>query len=293
MTLQGLGKSIASLEEELGYRLFDRGPFGAKPTEYGRVFLAHARALVAGYDAVEKDLAAVAHAEVGDVRIAAGASFLAELLPKATTRFLAERPRVTLRIDALSWPAVVRGLREGRFEFVAMVPGEGAYSDDDLELEFLFEQRFAVFGSARHPLARRRRLSPQDVWSQRWLISEGETQASDFLQRQLLAAGLGLPRDVIYCAEGLFGKSVMRQQLRLFHGSASFFLEELASGDFVELNVPELTHYRPAALVRRRGASLTAAAAALQDELRRTSLESLFNAVPRGGARPLRRPITK
>ncbi|MFD9637338.1 LysR family transcriptional regulator, partial [Streptomyces violascens] len=46
ITQQAVSKRIASLEKELGVRLFTRTPRGARPTMDGQAFLPHARALL-------------------------------------------------------------------------------------------------------------------------------------------------------------------------------------------------------------------------------------------------------
>jgi len=46
-----VSRQIRSLEDELGARLFVRTPRGMRLSEPGEVFLAHARAILAGVDA--------------------------------------------------------------------------------------------------------------------------------------------------------------------------------------------------------------------------------------------------
>ena len=44
---QGISQSVAALEETLGVRLFERGQFGAVPTEFGRALTQYAKVIQA------------------------------------------------------------------------------------------------------------------------------------------------------------------------------------------------------------------------------------------------------
>ncbi len=48
LTQPSLSRSIATLERDLGVRLFDRGRTGVEPTVYGRVLLAQGQGLLGG-----------------------------------------------------------------------------------------------------------------------------------------------------------------------------------------------------------------------------------------------------
>lgn len=54
---QGLSKTIITLENELGSRLFERSNNGLVPTAYGRKFKIHAQKVLKAYEELEQDMA--------------------------------------------------------------------------------------------------------------------------------------------------------------------------------------------------------------------------------------------
>jgi len=64
-------RSIQTLEERMGLRLFDRGAKGAKLTPVGEVVLQRARDLVFDSRCLERDIALVKSGDVGEISVGA------------------------------------------------------------------------------------------------------------------------------------------------------------------------------------------------------------------------------
>lgn len=130
-----LTASIHRLEDELGARLLDRGPGGARPTAAGEALIPWARAALA---AVERGRRAVAEIEglaAGEVRIGAGATACSVWLPPVLTAFRAAHPAIRLYLREGSGERLLADVASGALD-LAIVADQGTerWLDDELVL---------------------------------------------------------------------------------------------------------------------------------------------------------------
>jgi DNA-binding transcriptional LysR family regulator len=85
-----LSHAIAGMEKELGVRLFERGRYGAKPTEAGEGVLFHARQILNAIDAVYAEAASKSELLSGRIRIGSIPSAAVAFLPKVMAQFSAQ-----------------------------------------------------------------------------------------------------------------------------------------------------------------------------------------------------------
>ena len=91
-------KSIGSLEGQLGVKLFERGRFGAQPTEFATLLAGHARLIFAEGALARAELAARSRAE--QARLAVGASVsLSRTLPAPIAKFRARWPEIVITVE--------------------------------------------------------------------------------------------------------------------------------------------------------------------------------------------------
>lgn len=92
-----LSRQLAALERELGFRLFDRGPGGARPTAAGLRFLPLARELVARADAAEVAARAIADGVPERLHVVAPATTVADVIAPFLAASGPAAPMVTAR----------------------------------------------------------------------------------------------------------------------------------------------------------------------------------------------------
>ena len=266
---QGLSRSIASLEKDLGFQLFERGQFGARLTQFGNALIPHARLIVAQGQAAAAELRSLQTGLAGSLAIGGGVSFMADIVPRALARLLADRPQIDVTVSTEDWHGLVAGLRSGALDLIATVLPESEADDSDLEIDILFRQRFALFAASNHPLADKRGITLRDAQRFPWIMNAGETRASNVVYRRYLNAGLPQPKSVIETRlDSIFTRSMMQARPCVVHGSKDFFIEGLRTGSVVELDAPDLVTDRPAALVRLKNRPSTPAARILMREIR-------------------------
>jgi len=111
-----LSASIQRLEEQMGAALLVRDRRGARPTAAGEALLPFARATLG---AVRDGRAAVASAmdlQIGEVRLAAGATACTWLLPPTLARFRAEYPGISLQLRQSSTRDILQALASGAID---------------------------------------------------------------------------------------------------------------------------------------------------------------------------------
>ena len=96
LTQPALTTSIKRLEEQMGARLFERGPGGATLTAAGAALLPRARAALTALDEGRRAVAEVMGLAVGSVRLGAGATVCTYYLPRTLARFRATHPGVQI-----------------------------------------------------------------------------------------------------------------------------------------------------------------------------------------------------
>ena len=150
-----LSRGIKELEEQVGLPLFTRSRTGHEPTDFGRVFLQHAIAVLAGAGELDREIATAKGLVSGEISVSMG-PYVAEILaPVCAARFCAAHPGMRLRILMNDPAAAFRSLRAGTVD-LAIAEHSMLAGDDDLEfIARLPPIAGYVIVRAGHPLTER------------------------------------------------------------------------------------------------------------------------------------------
>jgi DNA-binding transcriptional LysR family regulator len=164
-----LSQQIRALEREVDAQLFVRHPRGVALTDAGRSFLADAEAILAQAEHAKIRARRTARGETG--RIAVGFTTSAPFHPlvaRAIREFRAKRPDVSFVLEESSSADMVSGLRDGRLD-VAFIRSSLVDPEGVVVHELLYEAMAAAF-PARHPLAKRLRLTLKDLADETFIL---------------------------------------------------------------------------------------------------------------------------
>ena len=164
-----LSTQIKKLEDELGVALVERAPRKVMLTPVGHDIAERARRILAEVDQLKESARRTRDPEAGSVRLGIfptlGPYLLPHVLPKIRERF----PRLELLLVEEKTEIILRQLREGRLDVgVLALP----LHDDQLHVEFLFDEPFVLAVPSTHALARRSTLSLHDLANERLLLLE-------------------------------------------------------------------------------------------------------------------------
>jgi DNA-binding transcriptional LysR family regulator len=118
LTQPALSRSIQELERRTGIKLFDRNTGRVEPTDLGRLFIAHARDLLARAEALDREVATMRGAGTGSLVIGSGTFPTVILMGAALGAFLARNPGVAIRLVNDNWVALVAALRRRELDFI-------------------------------------------------------------------------------------------------------------------------------------------------------------------------------
>ena len=120
-----LSTQLASLEDELGQKLFERGPRGIELTEKGLVLKRRADDLVDFAERIESEVKANGGAELeGTVSIGAGETPAFRFVARAATQLTRDNPRLRFSISSGNGEDILMHLREGVHD-LALLVGRG------------------------------------------------------------------------------------------------------------------------------------------------------------------------
>ncbi len=108
ITQPTLTRNIATLELNLGVRLFDRGRGGAVPTVFGQAVIDRGASLLRDASALRAELQALAGLEMGQLNIAAGPYTAEDLVGPAVAQLVNLRPGLHVRVTVVA-PGEIAG----------------------------------------------------------------------------------------------------------------------------------------------------------------------------------------
>ena len=264
---QAVSKSVAKLEESLGVKLFERGAYGAEPTNFGHALARRAKVITAETRLAAAEISALRGADRGYVRIGLGWSFLTRIAPLLINRFSEKQPGVTLSITSGDSHTLFDKLLRGEVEFVASAPPSDMEIDGALEATELFEDRDAIIMRKDHPLATKDNITLQDLSSQTWLLSLQLQMQWNRVCNVFLAAGLSPPTKYIDMDSVILAKSTLLQSDAIMLLSTEMFATEEERAEYFILEGTEFPVPRMAYFTARRNSILQPVAQQLKNEL--------------------------
>ena len=206
-----LSTQIRKLEEELGVALVERAPRKVMLTPAGREIAERARKIVSDVEQMREAARRSQDPEAGTVRLGMFPTLGPYLLPHVVPEIRDRFPQLELLLVEEKSDVLLARLREGRLDAALLAL---PVHDDQLHVEFLFEEPFLLAVPEGHALARKGPLGIGDLSQQKLLLLEdghclrdqaldvcqlaGASEKSEFQAtsletlRQMVAANVGV-----------------------------------------------------------------------------------------------------
>lgn len=219
VTQSTVSQHIASLEEQFGAKLLDRTAKGVLPTEGGKVFLKHARKVVA--EAREISLAMKRHAGLEDAVLTVGASNIPGnyLIPEAMPFFLSRYPRVAVSVIQGDSRETVERVKQERVELGVVGT---RYEDKDVVFTPLGQDVLVLAAERKACRARGKSITLDELTAEPYVSREPGSGTQKTVRDALSRAGAG-PLNVRVC---LGSNEAVKQAV--IHGIGVSFISETA-----------------------------------------------------------------
>lgn len=163
ITQPALSRSIQSLEDGLGVRLFDRSPRDVEPTAFGELVLRHARGLELSARDLDRELQLAKGLEIGTLNIGAGPWGAASMVGVTVGKLSRLYPRLRTRVLISPWMELPARIRSREVDLMVSDVSE-VQGQEDLEITPLMPRRAYVVCRTGHPLTAQAGVSAADIF---------------------------------------------------------------------------------------------------------------------------------
>lgn len=190
VTQAAISMQIRQLENELGARLFIRAPRRVMLTEAGEQLLQRARQILRDHDAAIDEIAELAGAERGRLRIgSASAMVTTDLLPKLLKEVRKQHAGAEITVASGTSEALVQQILAGELDvaFVSLpVEARG------INTERLSQDQLVAVASPRHKLAKQRTISAYTLAGEKLILGERGGNTRRLIDQFFAQAGVTL-----------------------------------------------------------------------------------------------------
>jgi DNA-binding transcriptional LysR family regulator len=243
-----VSKQVKELERALQARLFDRHPAGVRLTDAGRLLADYANRIFALTSEAEAAMADLSGMRRGSLAVASSPSLGTYLLPRALVYFRQRFPGVRVAVEIEPSHVLRARLNEGALD-LGVTQAEVHWPE--LESQTLAEDELVAVAAPGHPLAGKRRVTPEMLCAQPFVVRETGSQTRSLVERALAAKGY-----VVKPALALASTEAVKQAVAAGLGVAMVSRlvigPDVADKRLVRLRVTGLSIRRPIHLLRPR-----------------------------------------
>lgn len=162
LTQSTVSRSLADVELEIGYALFDRRARDVIATDRGRAFLTRAARIISDLEQLSDDARHNRLAEEALIRVGVCPASMQGLVNKAIMQLALRRPELRVHLEASTVGGGVRALRRGDYD-ILVGPEDALANENDFAFEELGELKTRLFARKAHPLSRAGAVASADI----------------------------------------------------------------------------------------------------------------------------------
>lgn len=261
ITQPALTRSIQALEDALGVRLFDRGPRGVEPTDFGEMLIRHAQSIELQTRDLNRELQLAKGLEVGTLNIGVGPWGAASMVGAVIGQLSRLYPRLRTRVLITPWQELPNRIRRREVDLMVSDVSE-AVGKDDLDVTPLSAHPSVVVCRPDHPLTRRDPIRVVDLFGFPIAAPSLPQHAADRLLeqapaelRERIRAGGML---AVTCDSSSMLKAVLVNSDAVSMMSLFMVIDELNAGELAVLRGLDLGIQGNFGVTHLRGRSLSA-----------------------------------
>lgn len=163
---------IASLEQEVGYRLFDRDTRKVQLNANGLHFVELASRFVNNYDNIVQEIKLYSQGEEGSVTLAVLPSLAVQWLPQIISKFNLENPHIRINIVDTQWDRCLQAIVNNSADIAVTA---GTPSLKEIQAELLFSDDFYLICPKNHPFAKKSHVELKDLEGEKFIAFSNGT----------------------------------------------------------------------------------------------------------------------
>lgn len=207
ITQSALSRHIKSMEQELGFDLFERDKRNVKLTPAGEFLREQYAKLLADYESVTRRAGLIASGEIGAIRIGFPASITFSVLPDLLLALHQQHPHIVAQMIEVDANDVDAFLQSHRIDIAF---NRETAKAKDLTTQHLMTENFALVVSAQHRFAGKKSLRLEDLYKLRdeeFVLPSLTGKSEHASQLRAIFAGAGF--DPIIHLESDFGVALL------------------------------------------------------------------------------------
>lgn len=182
-----LSQQIASLEEELGVKLFLRHSRSVGLTEAGREYVQYARKILNDLEALENSMKNYSSLQKGMLTVGLLWIFGYLGLSELVSGFLDVFPNIDLKVKVNGSSKLLEMLYQREVDVIFVIGSEGLEQKLDLVSQQIMEDRYGVIVSKENSLSNREQLTAEDLDGERLIMPSQDSAFRPQLMDQLQA----------------------------------------------------------------------------------------------------------
>lgn len=170
-----ISRQVAAMEAAAGYPLFVRTARGVRLSEAGETLVEHAGRILAGVEALGRDLEGLGDRLAGRVALGAFPAACAVLVPQMLANLAVDHPGIAVALSEGPTPTLLRQLRAGRLAAAVIGIGQGLpdYDVEGLRAQPISAGALCVAVPHSHRFAGQGSVGVHDLTAERWIVGRG------------------------------------------------------------------------------------------------------------------------
>lgn len=201
ISVSAFSRSIAAIEDDLGVRLFDRGPRSVQITSIGERVIARAREVLNKADDMSTEAARLGAGETGTVDMGIVPGLNMALMPDVVQLLRRQNPQIQLNIHIDTRDRLQSMLANRRIEFMAAYTYP-QLNADGVVVDTLGNYYGGLYCRAGHELARPGQATPQQMQKARFASPHISQRAAWQISRNLGFEPKALIEIALMCDDG-------------------------------------------------------------------------------------------
>lgn len=190
LTQSSVSKTLAALETELGFLLFDRIGRRLKPSREGRLFYKNIENALETFDGIQTAAQDIRDNQGKRLRVCAiGPMLCSQMLPRALTEFSTEHPDFNFSVDMIPRIEIEEWMSERHSDLgFTLLPVETS----QLNFEVLASVNAVAIVPKGHALEHYKYLQPKDCVNHHLILSRPAVRVRGLVEASFVEAGINL-----------------------------------------------------------------------------------------------------